>query len=157
MLTQKGVEKHTFLEGEGGGSYRSYLKNTPTCERNEKTTPFTDRFLPKGAFIPTKNPEHISPLQAWTPTYEIHQAHKPKRGEGGHASTCKKHAKQRDGYEKRPFTIRFEPKGVSIQTKRSTYSHQKPLSENTKPHIWRTRRDLNSLMLITVGSMITSP
>ena len=25
---------------------------------------------------------------------------------------------------KRPFTIRFEPKGVSIQTKRGTYSHK---------------------------------
>jgi hypothetical protein len=48
-------------------------------------------------------------------------------GEGGQISACEKHARQRGRPEKRPFKIRFGPRGVSIQTNRGTHTDKKKL------------------------------
>jgi hypothetical protein len=74
-------------EGGRGGSYGSYMKNTPTRERSWKTAPLRidsyqkgRLFLPKGARIPTKNPEHTNHTST-DHQHERHQTHKPKQVE----------------------------------------------------------------------------
>ena len=49
-------------------------------------------------------------------------------GGGVPQSTYENRSIHREEQGKRPFKIRFGPKGVSIQTKRGTYSHQKQIS-----------------------------
>jgi len=54
-----------YREGGRGGSYNPHMKTGPYTGRSPKNTPLRSDsyqkgrlFLPKGASIPTKNPEH---------------------------------------------------------------------------------------------------
>ena len=158
------------------------MKTGPYTGRSRENAPLRSDsyqkgrlFLPKGARIPTKNPEHTKPHPAQTIYQERHQTYKPKwsRGRrtparrnqstdvqtrfntipkrvkkitiisdswtplternrkkdlndrgGGHKIVYEGSLVHREEQGKRPFTIRFEPKGVSIQTKRGTHKKQ---------------------------------
>ena len=129
----------------GGGVIQSTYENRSKHRKEPEKRPFTIRFLPKGASIPTKrgaysyqnSHPHKRPFSIQGLHLRKKQDHVQRGGRGGHTSACEKHAKHSEEPEKRHFTIRFEPKGASIQTKRGTYSYQ---SSNHKSRPLQNRR-----------------